>query len=122
MAGCTFSSPDQCASDLATAARRSMAKSFADSASYALTKCTEVWLRAQPGRGRQLFAFGVAVQPAQRVRSGGHVRLGPLQRLPDGDPGRFDHLGDLGKSLARLFVVSGVVGVATTAGLAWATR
>lgn len=118
MAGCSFSSPDQCVSDLATSALGQMAKSFADSASYALTKCTEVWLRvpspdvtsgSSPSAwlSSQLNAFVLAVMFVSVLYSAYRMATS----------GTFDHVGELGKSLARLFVVSGVVGVATTTGL-----
>lgn len=115
---CTVADPTGCAKQLAQDGMQAMARSFVDGASWAVKTMTTAWL-------------GV---PSPDVSSSGSTALWLQDRLSYfvlaamfcsilwaayrmATTGQFEHVGELGRSLARLFVVSGCVGVVTATGL-----
>lgn len=115
---CNPLEPSTCVAELVTDSVGAMAKSFSDSANYAIKTCMEIWLKVPSpdvtgGNSPATWLSG---------RMDGFVLAAMFASILYGafrmaTSGTWDHLGDLGKSLAKLFIVSGAVGVATSIGL-----
>lgn len=110
--------PGGCIAQGALDGMHAMAQSFVDGASWAVKTMTTAWLAV----------------PSPDVSSSGSTALWLQDRLSYfvlvamfvsilwaayrmATTGQFEHAGELARSLARLFVVSGCVGIVTTAGL-----
>jgi hypothetical protein len=115
---CIFQGPEECVAQVAKDAVTQMAQAFADSAGWSVKNMTTLWLNV----------------PSPDVTSGGSSATWLSDRLGwfvlaaafvsvlwtayrMATSGTFEHLADLGASLARLVIVSGTIAVATALAL-----
>lgn len=116
---CNPLEPATCVASVVGDGITAMAQSFADSASWAVKHMTEVWLHTPSPDvdGAGSVAVWLSGRMAMFVLAAAFVSiLWAAYRMATS--GTFDHLIDLGHALARLVIVAGCVGAATTAALA----
>lgn len=111
---CNPINPGGCIASLASDALTGMAKSFADSAGWAIKNMTTVWMKTpSPEVGAGSTAAWLSDRMAYFVLVAALVSvLWTAYQLATS--GAFEHIADLGKALARVIVVSGVTAAATT--------
>lgn len=114
---CGLTNLGGCASSLASDALSGMAKSFADSAGWAVKNMTTVWLGTpSPELGAGSTAAWLSDRMVYFVLVAALVSvLWAAYQLATS--GAFEHGAELGKSLARLIIVTGVTATATTIAL-----
>lgn len=116
MASCVFEGPSACVAEIAKDGFTLMAQSFADSAGWAIKHLTTVWLGTPSPDVQGGTAAWLTDHLDYFVMAAAFVSvLWAAYRMATS--GTFDHLADLGLSLARLIVVSGTIGVATSLAL-----
>lgn len=118
MAGCVFEGASACVAQVAANAVTQMAQTFADSAGWAVKNLTTVWLNvASPDvTSTGSTATWLSDQMSWFVLAAAFLSV-LWAALRMATSGTFDHLTDLGGSLGRLIVVSGVVAGATALAL-----
>lgn len=114
---CNPINPGSCVAALASDAFSGMAKSFADSAGWAVKNMTTVWLGTpSPEVGAGSTAAWLSDRMAYFVLVAALVSvLWTAYQLATS--GAFEHVADLGKALAKVIIVSGVAATATTIAL-----
>src|SRR4051794_10684929 len=120
MAGaCSPLDPASCVASVVGDGIAQMAQTFADGASWAVKNMVTLWLKtpAPDVDGAGSASVWLSSSMAYFVLAATFASiLWAAYRMATS--GTFDHLADLGAALARLVVVSGCVGAATTAALA----